>query len=200
MNSPADVTFEEARRLLQIYFERNPKLSVRGTQHYIEARERLRQLDFILDRMNALDAEYADLATRSVDEAVGDDSAFGPVRSRQFSMGDDYAFFAEGFYLFAWRVRQCLRKLPELKRFECKIVRDLRNQFIEHPEMLEGVTGRGISFGNALGPQLSIARVDDRGATLRDPGLYANAATLRDAVIRGLKRASPGETKLNPLK
>jgi hypothetical protein len=187
LSPDAGVNFAEPRRLLHVYAQQNANLAYPARRYLTKVLPRLDQLDFILDHVNHLDFVFAELTQAMAHETGGP----GPSANARFNMTLDYAFFAEAFYVFAWRVRQCLRNLPGLGRFECAIIRDLRNQFIEHPERLGGKTGRGIAIGDASGPQLSIGRIDDEIVdTVRDNGLYVNAEVFRNAVVAALSRAT----------
>lgn len=95
------------------------------------------------------------------------------------NMDDEFEFFAESFYMRAWRLREVLRELPGLKRFDSESIRSIRNFLIDHPDKRGGVLRRGVGFGGEDGPQLKIARDGDEQTSFVDRGLFLNAVEMR---------------------
>lgn len=155
-----------------------------------EAHVRFRQLAWIVDRIRALEAELEALepATCSRDEVLRK-----AADRRMFGVFDEAGFYTEAFYLFAWRTRGILRRLPGLNAFDPRGVRQVRNQLIEHPEQRGGVLSRSLGLGNEqLGPQLKGGRQPDAGEMheVQDEGLVANVEEFCDELLRRISNAT----------
>lgn len=174
-----------------------------------EVRERLGQLDLILDHLATSLAVIAidPLEARREAEWVrnaGPRLAAGEITQDEFMAGfrpktneqlrwNEVRLFAEMFYLVAWRLRVVLngpppREFPNLQRIEAKSIREVRNLLIEHPEHgspVPNYTQRLIVTDT--GPVLKSSTVVIRVATGRsepdedsvDRGLYVNAEEFR---------------------
>ncbi|HEY7457694.1 MAG TPA: hypothetical protein VH765_02975, partial [Xanthobacteraceae bacterium] len=66
-------------------------------------------------------------------------------------------FYAESFYLLAWRTRQAFRHVAGLASFNCPGVRMVRNDLIEHPEKYRGYKAAFYGVG-PLGPMMKNPR------------------------------------------
>lgn len=97
----------------------------------------------------------------------------------------------EGFYYCAHRIRQIFRDkkkpFPGLSNFEAVGLREVRNNLLEHPDVVAWSFGVGADNG----PVLKGARTDaDRDAP-HDKGLYPNAQEFADQLENTLRRATP---------
>jgi hypothetical protein len=90
----------------------------------------------------------------------------------------------EAFYYFAQRFVKILNCLPHLKTFDAPGVRNVRNRLLEHPE----VTQQDWGYAARTGPALKSAAPRPAGKenVPSDPGLFVNAAELRDRLERRL--------------
>jgi hypothetical protein len=176
-----------------------------------EVTERLRQLEFILERISVAEKQYEDtMRRRSIASSefarklmtAGIKSPVPAPRELSLQIWIDAVASAcleirvmtESFYYFANRIRTILRHksapLPHLSSFECSGVRDVRNHLIEHPEGADSqVFVQSFSFGGPNGPVLK----DGRTAALKnrpsDQGLYRNASEFNNNLISALKSA-----------
>lgn len=169
------VNFQQPRRLFSDYLRRfdPPSLEV------VEVRERLRQLDWVLDRVYDLQGRYEALSRQGDGDSVG----------AMLELGDEFEVFTEAFYLFAWRLRLVVKQLPSCRSFECKPIRDIRNLLIVHPEKPGGVLRRSVSFGDEVGPQLKPAVLEPPSKSrLFDRGLFVNASEFRDQLMTAFQR------------
>src|SRR4051794_26219748 len=87
-----------------------------------EIPRRLRQMDYVLNRMVVTNTDLPDVTTtdfRTYQDAT--------------AIVETYAF---SFYFLAWRVREVLRSnpFPGFAKFDPIGVRNVRNHLIEHPE------------------------------------------------------------------
>jgi hypothetical protein len=150
-----------------------------------EVETRLRQLDFILARVDKLDRARIEYVSRP-DPDVPSDGSF--LRSNAFEV----RLFTEAFYYFAARLRTILRHkdkpCPLLHAFESPGVRDVRNKLLEHPEGRDSrVFACDWTVGSADGPMLKIHREPNQ--VFPDRGLYVNAKEFRDNLEAVLQRA-----------
>jgi hypothetical protein len=60
-------------------------------------------------------------------------------------------FYAESFYQIAFRLRELIRLVPALRRFEAAGVRDTRNWLIQHSEKAQGVLNQNYAYDIAEG-------------------------------------------------
>jgi hypothetical protein len=126
---------------------------------WMEAEERLGQLDFLIHRITELQNRIAD-AQRRMREAIQlnfDNNSGDKARlfsspehaesERLSALRNDLIFelklLAEAFYYFAARLIKILQHFPHLKNFDPLGVRNVRNHLIEHPDKASsGVTQR----------------------------------------------------------
>jgi hypothetical protein len=104
---------------------------------------------------------------------------------------DQIRALADAFYYIAWRTREVIRQLPELKQFDPKGIRYVRNELIEHPEKPLA----GWQFGGDFGVRLLVEVDGEAVVAPRDPGLYANANEFRDELLPRLSRTIPEEVR-----
>jgi hypothetical protein len=137
----------------------------------VEALEKIRQMTFILARLESLGPTYR--------SEPANDEVYLEVKT-----------LTEAFYYVGFRVQEILKDLPGLTSFECIAIRDIRNHLLEHPE---GRSSRVFtpSFGWAAdaGPVIKPARDPSEGQAFWDAGLFVNAVQFRDAVNPLLERA-----------
>lgn len=192
--------YEESIRLLDEYAEALLAESPGefDGRYVAEVRSRLRQMDFLLDRVRQAERDSVDAMGRSravfaefVDATPTTEIATSPapdalkMTSSEFGRWQraemELTTFTEAFYFFAHRARQILRKglVPGIKSFEVPGVRGVRNHLIEHPEKKAGVVEQSWQWDGPNGPHLKSVR-SSNDARFRDPGLYANAQEFAD--------------------
>lgn len=164
-----------------------------------EVRERLQQLDYIINRVKELeyiatnvsrrfDAEFKahleDLDQRGVSYEEEPDFPFTLMTTEEVEAHNKATFemtlLTEAFYYFAGRVRSILRHpstpLPGLSGFECVGVRNTRNKLLEHPDGKDSqVWIRSFGCGGKQGPVIKALRYDHQKDVFPDSGLYKNA-------------------------
>ena len=137
-----------------------------------EVRDRLEQLQFIIERVHNLRAALGRLPKVSLDSNQ-------TVELHYILL--EIKLFTESFYYLAGRVRTILRNknalLPGLQKFECVGVRDVRNKLLEHAEGPDSMIAIN-SFGVGLdqGPILKAVRLKTQVDIFPDKGLFVNAA------------------------
>lgn len=154
----------------------------------VEISERLEQLVFIVDRVRALEGQ---LAAVSHEPQAG--TAYYESASERAARLEMHVL-TESFYYCASRVRSIARNerypLPGLGSFECRAVRDIRNQLLEHPE---GAASRILmsSFGRggAGGPVIKPLRPVGRESVFPDAGLFANSEDFANALSNLIQEA-----------
>jgi hypothetical protein len=159
-----------------------------------ELKERLQQMEWLLDQIRPRESELDDITERSgqrMKEHIQQLDAKGlsyektPMPAEaQMSRDEGYRLialmfeiqlYAECFYYFAGRARSIVLGMPKLQSFEAAGVRDVRNHLIEHPEgRASRVMSRSFAFGGGNGPVVKAVREASETAH-PDAGLYANA-------------------------
>jgi len=86
--------------------------------------------------------------------------------------------FVEAFYYFAWRLREVLRQLPRLKKFDATGIRYVRNHLIEHPEKKSHLLRQAFAFDPKRGPVLKPINMEQRDPRVSDKGLWENVREL----------------------
>jgi len=179
-----------------------------------EVRERLLQLDYIVDRVRKLEgiAKQATARHEAAFQAHRDDINARGIAYESVPLPENVKFtkeemdahskaafelklFSEAFYYFAGRVRTILKKtgLPGLQGFECKGVRDVRNKLLEHAgEKQSVVVIQSFGWGAPQGPVLKAARYGGQEDVFPDAGLYRNAEEFIDNLDRSLRAAMSG--------
>ena len=121
------------------------------------------------------------------------------ISPTMFQLSLELETLTEAFYLFAFALREALDRHPRYRRFDAPGIRNVRNRLIIHPEGEKERAKIYPSFG--IGSEGGPAIKDYLGPTgsFDDPGLFVNAAQLRDrlrkrfgSVIAEL-RPAPGQ-------
>jgi hypothetical protein len=162
-----------------------------------EAVARLDQLSFLLKSAKVQDIVHIHLVDwwpGEVDES-GTKSIDDPVFLYRWS----YARFltdlcTEAFYYFAHRLQTMLENHEGLMPFidgyrPARGVLMVRNQLLEHPEKTSRVFNRAGSSGGHAGPAIKGSRFVYEPQEPQDPGLYMNAAELKEKVDRAYRDA-----------
>lgn len=178
-----------------------------------EVRERIQQLQFIINRVHALettasaamarsraafldhiqDLERQELSFENVpvpDSTSPTQDEFRRHHDSQFEM----RLLTESFYYLAGRIRTVLRNkrapLPGLTDFESVGVRDVRNKLLEHAEGDDSkISINSFGWGGVNGPVIKAIRYDGQAQIFPDQGLYRNANEFRDNLEQGIKTA-----------
>src|SRR5262245_30959232 len=151
--------FADCRSLLEAYAQ---ALLRRGmTQragHLIqELRARLRQLQWLYDRLLTLESDLQQEAFAEMSPDTPKPTVLKQLFTEQSvrrsdpelqaqlqaQKSDELRVLLEAFYYSAHRVRDILRDhkadLPKIVGFECSGIRDVRNHLVEHPGRAKGV-------------------------------------------------------------
>lgn len=176
----------------------------------MEVRERLEQLDYIVERARDLEHQVG-LPRRKFMESYEAEQKAAVEHCREPSMAAiniditedekqqmskasfELQLFTETFYYFAFRTRQILQNpkagVLGLSGFECKGVRDVRNKLIEHVEGKDSqIFIRSFASGGLGGPIIKGPRYDGQHH-FQDAGLYTNAEEFRDDLDRVLNNS-----------
>ncbi len=152
-----------------------------------EAKKRIRQLRRLLmitfqlsDRIHSLQPQIA-----AIPPFEGSDPPTLVVELLEAT--DSIEMYTEAFYYIAWRLRQVIRSLPELKSFDPRGVRFVRNHMIEHPEKHSQDVLWAFSINNDVGPVLLRASGADERAL--DRGLWPNATEFAGMLREKLEKA-----------
>jgi hypothetical protein len=150
-----------------------------------ETTDRLEQLNFLLKSAYALLPEaFARPNNRDIEGL-----------KRQHQACFLLELYTEAFYYFAHRLQSLLEDedncLPHIDGYlSVKEVQVVRNQLLEHPEgASSGVTERRWSFRSNVGPVIKAGRRPDQPTHHQDPGLFATAGKLRQAIGEVLQTA-----------
>jgi hypothetical protein len=176
-----------------------------------EVRERLLQLEYIVDRVRQLEgiakqvmarqeaahwAHLDDIKARGIDYESVPLPDNVKLTKEEMDAHSKAAFelklLSEAFYYFAGRVRTILKKtgLPGLQGFECKGVRDVRNKLLEHAgEKQSEVVIQSFGWGAPQGPVLKAVRYGGQEDVFPDAGLYRNAEEFIQNLDRRLRAA-----------
>jgi hypothetical protein len=176
-----------------------------------EVRERLLQLEYIVDRVRQLEgiakqtvvrheaahqAHLDDIKARGIDYESVPLPDNVRLTKEEMDAHSKAAFelklLSEAFYYFAGRVRTILKKteLPGLQGFECKGVSDVRNKLLEHAgEKQSEVVIQSFGWGAPHGPVLKAARYGGQEDVFPDAGLYRNAEEFIENLDRRLRAA-----------
>lgn len=177
-----------------------------------ELRERLQQLDYLLNNIQEAEARFDNVKERAsiifkqhVETTLAKGLSYEstPVPDAAHMTQEEFdAFeramfeiklFTECFYYLAGRIRSMLRHkkvpLPGLEKFEAAGVRNVRNQLLEHPE---GVNSRVFinswGFGASHGSVLKALRYEGQEQIFPDNGLYKNALEMKQNMERILQQ------------
>jgi hypothetical protein len=157
-----------------------------------EVGKRLVQLNRLLGTIAALDSESRQLNAHITQYARHEE---GPEPTpamfhRMSEIGFDIEMLAEAFYYLAFRLRDVVKLLPGLKKYEAIGVRDVRNHLIAHPKV---AVSNSFAHGSSNGPVLKAIRSDEHKGMPVDRGLYVNAVEMRDELERRLVMAVKSE-------
>ena len=109
--------------------------------------------------------------------------------AKRAALAFEAELFTDAFYWIAWRLRDVVRRLPNLKNFDAVGIRTVRNHLVEHPEKNLSVTPvRDFVLSRTEGVILRPDIVRNQDDPI-DEGLVANATELRDRLANALKRA-----------
>ena len=145
-----------------------------------EAGKRLRQLDWLCRKIGEYEASAVEFLHTMISQANTNEpdaqeywAALDAAEENSFEMET----LVEGFYYLAWRLRNVIKNLPHLRRFECVGVRNVRNKLIEHPDRPDsGVLYGYMSSGNTqIGPIFQSIRLPMDNIRWQDAGLWFNA-------------------------
>jgi hypothetical protein len=109
------------------------------------------------------------------------------------------AFYTEAFYLFAFRAKTAIARVPGLSDIKCDGVRNVRNHLIEHPEGgSSGIIFGGFTITSWTGPVVKGIRYAEQSDRWRDHGLYANAKEYFDNLLSMMARATEAVQHQSP--
>jgi hypothetical protein len=195
----ASINFDHTIRLFNQYCSRR---QVAVDQSFngdlaAEAGKRLEQLNWILRRVALLEAKDEELRQQLPSHEIVDEESRTirqEINKRSREISTELGILSEAFYYFAWRAREVLKLLPNLKQFDCEGVRNVRNHLLEHAEKHGQIYINALSYGGEQGPTLKAFRFDEQGNfsvreennLSHDRGLYVNAAEFRDNLKKRL--------------
>lgn len=181
-----------------------------------EVRERLQQLDYIVEKVRALEElerrafsrhlqALKDHVANLKSQGIAFESVPAPPETqitREEAQTAQRASFemkllTESFYYLAGRVRTIIKNpgkpLPGLGSFECEGVRNVRNKLLEHAEGKDSrVSIQSFGSGGPNGPVLKALRYAGQEEVFPDRGLYANAEEFREN-LENVLRAQAGK-------
>ena len=201
-----DNFFSETRDLLtkflqQPEFKPNPG---RESALCSEVSKRLKQMSFLLSRINKLELEaskpnekyhqqlmeytkkyYANGKPIMDRSKIPDPPSPPPGLEKVGDIMEEVELLTESFYYIAARARSIIRQgeapLHVIKRFEAKGVRNVRNHLIEHSEKKRsGIVEISFGMGAEKGPVLKCIRETSTEDIFPDQGLYINAKEFKD--------------------
>jgi len=207
--------FRESIALFDEYYRRMYSRMVEGFNRALgcEARRRLVQLEFILERVKLLenlatqtfarhDQAFMKCVQGIIERGIEPKDAVLPedvqITPEELALYDRAEFemelLTESFYYLAGRLRTIIRHpsepLPGLRGFECRSIRDVRNKLLEHAEGRDSqVYTQSFGWGGAQGPVLKSIREAGLETVFPDRGLYENARELQDSLKRVLGNA-----------
>jgi hypothetical protein len=201
-NLPPLRFFASVGQPLDRYFTEIVKASLerpsRAADLWTEAQERLAQLDFLYYCAKNLQEKHWNVISAQAHAVTSAQTPSDKQRARtsaasrrQAALADDLSFqlrlSTEAFYYFAARFIRILNCFPHLKNFHAPGVRTVRNHLLEHSEGPSGITSQDWGYSNT-GPALKSTTPGPRFKenVPRDPGLFVNAAELRDRLGRRL--------------
>jgi hypothetical protein len=186
------LSFAEGHRLFSTYRYERRSSGDDQSNWIAEAQKRLEQIDWIVRRISVLQAcdERTGRWTWKPGMSHATLTAQHERRSlQQRRLGVEIELLSEGFYYFAWRLRQVLVNLPEFKKFDLRGIRDVRHDLLEHPEKVSRALNPNFMYGHDLpnGPVLKPFGL--RRRPIHDQGLFANAGELLEEFLSRLRRA-----------
>ncbi len=103
----------------------------------------------------------------------------------------DLRLDTETWYQKAHRLLDVTERLAQTQGVECKQVRIVRNQLIEHPDKDKhsGVTHPTFGWSAEHGPQIKGIRIGGQAGRFEDRGLFTNSEALRNSLSEAINRA-----------
>ncbi len=106
------------------------------------------------------------------------------------AMEDELEKSAIAYYQTAHRICDIAQLLPGLKTYDCKPIRIVRNQLIEHPEgKNSGVTFDSFAYSKNEGPFIKGMRLNNQ-LNHRDQGFVINSTQFIESFEKALEKAT----------
>jgi hypothetical protein len=205
---PKTQMFDEAIELLDRYCAKYAQHTDYNSHLAAEVKERLRQLQFILQRVSTLEGVES-IAMRKVQTQGSKHAASMTARGiaqqptppalvealngawEQMAVAEtEIRVLTEAFYYFAERIRTIARDSLPFIKFQANGVRDVRNKLIEHSDHKDSrILAQSFGFGGEHGPVIKGGRPTNEGNKFPDRGLYVNADEFGSGLLRALDRA-----------
>ena len=155
-----------------------------------EAVRRFQQLELLLGRIYKLESRLHEVFVRPNANDAGSRQAQEAIARSIDTISLELITFVEAFYYFAWRLREVLRQLPGLKKFDAPGIRYVRNHLIEHPEKKSHLLRQAFAFDPKQGPVLKPINKEQRDPKVSDKGLWENVRELQEVLDRSLSKAA----------
>ena len=185
--------FSEALRLLSTYRYRHRGADGPLSNAIAEAQKRLEQLDAIVQRVDRLQRVQDRVDgwqwRADVPEHVARARHARRARARE-AIGGEIEILSEAFYYFAWRLRELLVRLPHLKKFNPRGIREVRHDLLEHPERKSKALNPNFMYGLDVQQGPVLKPFGERRADVHDRGLYVNAQEILDELVPRLTAAA----------
>lgn len=180
--------FSKTIRLLEIYKEANKgEFTPLQRNLYFEAVKRLKQLEFLTQKIMAVESKLREQLDADLPQMIGRKVLPKGFFEKQNQFETENEIYTESFYYFAFRLRSIIKRLPGLKSFESKGIRDVRNHLIEHSDSpASELTNLGFGHG-PNGPIVKPGRVMGQTDKFLDKGLYKNLEELLNNLNKKLK-------------
>lgn len=201
-----DTFFKSTRELFNKYWnelrKKRPELITQEVHHYSgEALGKFWQLDFLLERIKELESlmesrrqeiilngdpvqKWIQNNDSNQNKEVPTMPNIDELRAMVNSMKDtslvELELYTECFYYVSHRLKKIIDYYPGLKEFKPIGVINVRNNLIEHPHGIHGVTFPSFGLGNPNGPVIKGARTEIEKNKSVDQGLYKNASEFRE--------------------
>ena len=153
-----------------------------------EVVKRIKQLSYLYERNRDYCKKIEEMENELNSDEKKNYKEFIPI---MFEM----ELFCECFHFIAFRVREILKYknknsyiFPDLKSFEAKGVRDVRNHLIQHPERHGGLLVNSFSV-DIDGPKLKPCFQEGDVPDSRDNGLWSNANEFKNNLEKIIKEA-----------
>lgn len=166
-----------------------------------EARRRLVQMNWIVERIRVLHAEFDKWGRQAPwppppeiidvwETPIGaawakeTDEKKKNVAKNQYVLLQEMETMAECFYWIAHRTRSVIRFIPKLQNFESKGARDVRNKLIEHPEKPDSkILTQSFSIDAERGVVIKAVRLYDENQDWKDQGIYKNFSNFQEDLL-----------------
>jgi hypothetical protein len=201
-----DTFFKSTRELFNKYWKelqkKRSEIVTQEIHHYSgEALAKFWQLDFLLERIKQLELQ---MESRRQETILNGDPVQNWIQKTEInknketpakpniddlkeminSMKDtsiyEMELYTECFYYVSHRLKKIIDYYPGLKDFKPLAVINVRNNLIEHPHGIHGVTFPSFGLGNPNGPVIKGARTEEEKNKSVDHGLYKNALEYRE--------------------